>query len=83
MSWLQQNKLILILAVIKFVLPLVLQHPMYEMHRDEFLYLEQGNTTTPMAREKGVKIILFKNGNDKVNNMITEGIRQKKSEYQR
>ena len=41
------------------------------------------STTTPMAREKGVKIILYKNGNDKVNNMITEGIRQMKSEYTR
>ena len=41
------------------------------------------STTTPMAREMGVKIILYKNGNDKVSNMITEGIRQMKSEYQR
>lgn len=43
MNWLQQNKIILILALLKFILPYILQHPMYEMHRDEFLYLEQGN----------------------------------------
>ena len=83
MDFFYRNRIGFLLAIIKFCLPFFLQHSMYEMHRDEFLYLEQGNTTTPMAREKGVKIILFKNGNDKVNNMITEGIRQKKSEYQR
>ncbi|MFM6925850.1 MAG: ArnT family glycosyltransferase [Ferruginibacter sp.] len=42
-----QNKklawcLITLLAVIKFVLPFLLQNPVYELHRDEFLYLEQG-----------------------------------------
>lgn len=42
-----QNKnhtwgLIIVLAVIKFILPFFLQHPVYELHRDEFLYLEQG-----------------------------------------
>lgn len=35
--------LILLLAIIKFGLPFFLQHPVYELHRDEFLYLEQGN----------------------------------------
>src|SRR6476620_7987031 len=31
------------LALIKFALPFFLQHPVYELHRDEFLYLEQGH----------------------------------------
>ncbi len=31
------------LAFIKFALPFFLQHPVYELHRDEFLYLEQGH----------------------------------------
>ena len=35
--------LIFLLALIKFVLPFFLQHPIYELHRDEFLYLEQGH----------------------------------------
>lgn len=35
--------LIIILAIIKFGLPFLLQHPVYELHRDEFLYLEQGH----------------------------------------
>lgn len=34
--------LILLLAIIKFVLPLFLQSPMYELQRDEYLYYEQG-----------------------------------------
>jgi 4-amino-4-deoxy-L-arabinose transferase-like glycosyltransferase len=34
---------IILLAVIKFALPFFLQHPVYELHRDEFLYLEQGH----------------------------------------
>ena len=34
--------LILLLAIIKFVLPLFLQHPLYELQRDEYLYYEQG-----------------------------------------
>src|SRR5688572_7792259 len=34
--------LILLLAVIKFVLPLFLQSPVYELQRDEYLYYEQG-----------------------------------------
>lgn len=43
-----QNKslawgLIILLALIKFTLPFFLQHPVYELHRDEFLYLEQGH----------------------------------------
>jgi 4-amino-4-deoxy-L-arabinose transferase-like glycosyltransferase len=35
--------LVLLLAVVKFALPFFLQHPVYELHRDEFLYLEQGH----------------------------------------
>ncbi len=34
---------IFLLALIKFALPFFLQHPIYELHRDEFLYLEQGH----------------------------------------
>lgn len=39
----QTNLFILLLAIIKFALPFFLQHPVYELHRDEFLYLEQGH----------------------------------------
>jgi 4-amino-4-deoxy-L-arabinose transferase-like glycosyltransferase len=35
--------LIVLLAILKFILPFLLQHPVYELHRDEFLYLEQGH----------------------------------------
>ncbi len=35
--------LVMVLALIKFALPFFLQHPVYELHRDEFLYLEQGH----------------------------------------
>jgi hypothetical protein len=31
------------LAALKFVLPFLLQHPVYELHRDEYLYYEQGH----------------------------------------
>ncbi len=34
--------LILLLAIIKFLLPLFLQSPVYELQRDEFLYYQQG-----------------------------------------
>lgn len=34
--------LILLLAIIKFLLPIFLQHPVYELQRDEFLYFQQG-----------------------------------------
>ncbi|HMU45269.1 MAG TPA: glycosyltransferase family 39 protein [Chitinophagaceae bacterium] len=34
--------LILLLAIIKFVLPIFLQHPVFELQRDEFLYYQQG-----------------------------------------
>ncbi len=41
-AWLQQHKIILFVALLKFVLPYLLQHPMYELHRDEYLYLAEG-----------------------------------------
>jgi hypothetical protein len=34
--------LILLLALIKFILPYALPHPVWELHRDEYLYYEQG-----------------------------------------
>jgi hypothetical protein len=34
--------LTIILAALKLVLPFLLQHPVYELHRDEYLYFEQG-----------------------------------------
>src|SRR6476620_4449776 len=34
--------LIFFLAALKFVLPFLLQHPAYELHRDEYLYYAQG-----------------------------------------
>ncbi len=34
--------IILLLAAIKFVLPFLLSHPAFELHRDEYLYYEQG-----------------------------------------
>ncbi len=36
------NRLIYLLAIIKFILPFVLQNSYYEPHRDEFLYLAEG-----------------------------------------
>ncbi len=35
--------LVLLLAVVKFVLPFFLQDPVYQLHRDEYLYLAQGD----------------------------------------
>lgn len=37
------NKLLYALALLRLVLPYLLQHPVYEPHRDEFLYLAEGN----------------------------------------
>ena len=34
--------LIILLAIIKFLLPLVLQSPLYDLQRDEYLYYQQG-----------------------------------------
>lgn len=36
------NRLIFFLALIKFILPFFLQNSVYELHRDEFLYLAEG-----------------------------------------
>ncbi len=38
-----QNRLLYVLVVIRIVLPYLLQNPVYEPHRDEFLYLAEGN----------------------------------------
>jgi len=35
--------IVLALAILKFILPFILQSPIYEPHRDEFLYLAEGN----------------------------------------
>ena len=37
------NKLLYALALLRLVLPYLLQSPVYEPHRDEFLYLAEGN----------------------------------------
>src|SRR6478672_13399914 len=39
----KHNKLLYFLALIKFVLPFLLQNSYYEPHRDEFLYLAEGH----------------------------------------
>jgi len=36
------SSIILLLAAIKFVLPFILSHPAFELHRDEYLYYAQG-----------------------------------------
>jgi hypothetical protein len=36
------NRLLYGLALVKFILPFLLQHPYYELHRDEYLYLAEG-----------------------------------------
>ncbi|TDH19783.1 glycosyltransferase family 39 protein [Segetibacter sp. 3557_3] len=41
-NWFQKHRIILFLALLKFVLPYLLQHPMYELHRDKYLYLAEG-----------------------------------------
>src|SRR5690349_9144586 len=38
----RSNRLLYILAFVKLVLPYLLQNSMYELHRDEFLYLAEG-----------------------------------------
>lgn len=38
----KENYLLLVLVGLKFALPFILQHPVYELHRDEYLYYEQG-----------------------------------------
>ncbi|MEP6927444.1 MAG: glycosyltransferase family 39 protein [Ginsengibacter sp.] len=39
----KNNRLIYLLAIIKFILPYLLQSNVYEPHRDEFLYLAEGH----------------------------------------
>src|SRR6266498_1633066 len=39
----KHNRLLYILALIRFILPYLLQSPFYEPHRDEFLYLAEGH----------------------------------------
>src|SRR6478672_7451003 len=34
--------IIIVLAVLKFALPFLLQHPAFQLHRDEYLYYAQG-----------------------------------------
>ncbi|HSC55411.1 MAG TPA: glycosyltransferase family 39 protein [Phnomibacter sp.] len=36
------RQLLLLLTLVRLVLPFVLQHPIYQPHRDEFLYLDYG-----------------------------------------
>ncbi len=43
MAFIYRHRVGFILAFIKFILPFLLQHPVYELHRDEMLYIEQGN----------------------------------------
>jgi len=38
----KEYRLLCLLAVVKFILPFIIQHPAYEPHRDEFLYLAEG-----------------------------------------
>lgn len=38
----KSNRLLYFLALLKIVIPYLLQHPVYEPHRDEFLYLAEG-----------------------------------------
>src|SRR3954453_19923023 len=42
MSFLYRYRVAFILALIKFLLPFILQDPLYELHRDEMLYIPQG-----------------------------------------
>ncbi len=37
------NTLLYILALLRVIIPYLLQHPVYEPHRDEFLYLAEGH----------------------------------------
>jgi len=43
MKQLQQNKLIIFLALLKIIIPYFLQNSFYEPHRDELLYLAEGH----------------------------------------
>src|SRR6478672_12301175 len=39
----QHNRFLYTLAFVKLILPFLLQSPIYEPHRDEFLYLAEGH----------------------------------------
>ena len=39
----QYNRLLYLLALVKFITPFFLQHSFYQPHRDEFLYLAEGS----------------------------------------
>lgn len=43
MASISKQKLLILLCIFKFVLPFLLESPVYELQRDEYLYLEQGN----------------------------------------
>lgn len=42
MNKLSQEAWVYLLAILKFLLPFILVHPDWELHRDEFLYYQQG-----------------------------------------
>src|SRR5215471_17610032 len=39
----KSNRLLYFLAILKIIIPYLLQNPVYEPHRDEFLYLAEGH----------------------------------------
>ncbi len=43
MRLLPPNRMLLLLAIIKFILPFILQNNYYQLHRDEYLYLAEGH----------------------------------------
>jgi 4-amino-4-deoxy-L-arabinose transferase-like glycosyltransferase len=43
MKMVKSNWFVFALAILKFILPFILQSPIYEPHRDEFLYLAEGD----------------------------------------
>ncbi len=47
MSFFKKHALLLFLCTIKFVFPFLLEDPSYQLQRDEYLYLEQGNHLAP------------------------------------
>ncbi|WP_018613021.1 glycosyltransferase family 39 protein [Segetibacter koreensis] len=69
MAFIHRNRIGIILAFIKFLLPYILQHPMYELHRDEMLYIQQGNhlawgfMEVPPMLSVFAKLALFFGGN--------------------
>lgn len=43
--------MIIALAILKFALPLILQSPVYELQRDEYLYYEPGQHSDDKANQ--------------------------------